>query len=122
MVGTSRAAGQFRATIHVVDGEGRAADYPLLFRVASRLEIKTHELRPGRVGLPYRARLATRGGLMSKTWRVDSGSLPQGIRFDRARGILSGKPTRSGRYRMRFQVTDALGATSTRALVLDVLT
>jgi hypothetical protein len=121
MVGIPRAAGLFRVTIHVADEEGRSAEYRAIFRVAPQLAISTHELRPGKVGLPYRAKLATRGGVVPKTWRVESGPLPRGIRFDRARGTLSGTPTRRGSYRVTFQATDALRATATRTLVIDVL-
>jgi hypothetical protein len=121
MVGTPRAAGRFRATIHVADEEGRTADYPVDFRVASRLAISTHKLLHGRVGLPYRAKLATKGGLVPKRWSVESGLLPRGIRLDRVRGTLSGTPTRSGSYRITFQARDTLGVTAARTLVIGVL-
>ena len=121
IAGTPRTAGRFGATIHVTDGDGRTADRPADFRVAPRLAITTHRLRSGRVGLPYRASLATSGGFAAKEWRIESGALPRGIRFDRARATLSGTPTRAGRYRLTFQVTDAIGATATRSLVIRVL-
>jgi large repetitive protein len=121
IVGTPRTAGRFRATIQVTDGEGRTAGRPVDFRVVPRLAISTHRLPPGRVGRPYRATLATSGGLAPKRWRIADEALPRGLHFDRARGALAGTPTRSGRYRIAFQATDAIGATATRTLVIRVL-
>lgn len=121
IAGTPRTAGRFRATIRVTDGDGRTADHPADFRVAPRLAIRTHRLRSGRVGLPYRASLSISGGFAPKAWRIASGALPRGIRFDRARSTLSGTPTRAGRYRLTFQATDAIGATATRTLVIRIL-
>ncbi len=119
--GTPRTAGPLRATIRLSDDEGRTADYPTVFGVAPRLAISTLKLPPGSVGRPYRAKLATTGGRLPKNWKVKSGPLPRGIRFDRTRGVLSGTPTRPGRYRVTFAATDALEVTSTRTLVIDVL-
>lgn len=121
IAGTPRTAGRFRATIHVTDGEGRSADQPVDFRVARRLAIRTPDFPPGRVGLPYRARLGTTGGFAPTIWKIESGALPRGIRFDRARATLTGIPTRAGRYRLRVRATDAIGAKATRTLVLRIL-
>jgi hypothetical protein len=121
VVGTPRGAGPFRATIRLSDDEGRTAAYPTVFGVASRLAISTLKLRFGKVGRLYRAKLATTGGRLPKKWKVKSGPLPRGIRFDRPRGVLIGTPTRPGRYRVTFEATDALKVASTRTLVIDVL-
>ncbi|HEU0248575.1 MAG TPA: Ig domain-containing protein [Gaiellaceae bacterium] len=120
VAGTPRAAGPFRATIQLEDGEGRTAAFPAVFRVAARLSISTAALRPGKVGRVYRAKLAATGGLVPRRWRAVSGSLPRGIRLDRSRGLVSGTPTRAGRYRVTFEASDRLGVTSTRSLVIDV--
>lgn len=121
VVGKPSAAGSFRAAIRVTDNERRTAEYPTVFGVASRLAISTLELRRGKVGRLYRAKLATMGGLLPKKWKVKRGPLPRGIRFDRALGTLSGTPTRPGRYRVTFEATDTLKVTSTKTLVIDVV-
>lgn len=118
--GTPRAAGLFRATIQLQDSEGRTAVFPAVFRVAPRLSISTAALRSGTVGRAYRARLAATGGLVPRRWTVVTGPLPRGIRLDRARGLLSGKPTRAGRYRVTFEASDKFGAKSTRSLVIAI--
>jgi hypothetical protein len=121
VTGTPRAAGPFRATLRLADTEGRTADYPAVFGVASRLAISTLKLRPGKVGRLYRAKLATTGGIPLKKWKVKSGPLPRGIRLDRTLGVLSGTPTKPGRYRVTFEATDALKVKAVKKLVIEVL-
>ena len=119
--GTPRAAGTFRFTATATDGETRTASYAGVLNVAQRLAISTLRLRPGKVGRLYRAKLATTGGVLPKKWKVTSGPLPRGIRLDRALGVLSGTPTRPGRYRVTFEARDALKVTSTKTFVINVL-
>ena len=119
--GTPTVPGVYRFTTTVTDAEGRAANYPGTIGVAAKLAISTLLLRPAKVGHLYRMTLATTGGLLPKKWKVTSGPLPSGIRFDRTLGVLSGTPTRPGRYRVTFEATDALKVTSTKTLVINVL-
>jgi hypothetical protein len=121
LTGTPRLAGTFRFTAGVADTEGRTASYAGVLNVAQKLAISTLRLRPGKVGRLYRAKLATTGGVLPKKWKVTSGPLPRGIRLDRALGLLSGTPTRPGRYRVTFEARDALKVTSTKTFVIDVL-
>lgn len=121
VVGKPTAAGLFRSTIRLMDTEGRTADYQAVMGVAARLTIATTKLRTGKVGRVYRAKLATTGGVPEKKWKIASGPLPRGIRFDRALGVLSGTPTRPGRYRVTFEVTDTLKVKAVKALVIEVL-
>lgn len=121
IAGRPRAAGSFQALIRVRDDEGRAAEYQALFRVAPRLAIRALELRPGHVGRSYRARLSTTGGIQPTTWAVKSGRLPAGLRLERTAGVLVGRPTRPGRYRVTIEAKDRLGVRSARTLVVDVL-
>jgi hypothetical protein len=119
--GTPRTAGVYRATLHLTDDEGRAFDYAANFGVAARLAVSTLLLKPGKVGKLYRSRVAATGGILPKTWRITAGKLPKGVRFDRKLGLLSGTPTKAGRYRLTFQVTDGLKVVATKTLRIDVL-
>lgn len=121
LAGRTQTAGAYRATLRLTDSEGRTADYAAAFNVASRLAISTQKLRPGRVGRLYRARVATSGGISPKIWKIKRGPLPRGIRFDRTLGVLSGTPTRPGRYRVTFEATDALKVKALTTLVIEVL-
>ena len=112
--GTPRAAGIFRATLRLSDSEGRTLDYAANFGVAARLKVGTLALRPGKVGRLYRSKVTATGGIAPRKWKIAVGPLPKGIRFDRTTGILSGTPTKAGRYRMTFQVTDGLKVVATK--------
>jgi hypothetical protein len=106
--GTPSAAGVFSATVRFTDTEGRTLDYAAHFGIAARLAVSTVALKPGKVGRLYRARLASTGGLPVKKWKVLAGPLPKGLRFDPTLGTLSGTPTKAGKYKVSFQVTDGL--------------
>ena len=82
VAGKSSSAGSFRATLRLTDSEGRTADYAAAFGIASRLAISTAKLRSGKVGRLYRAKLTATGGVLPKKWKVKTGPLPRGIRFD----------------------------------------
>ena len=121
VVGTPRAAGVYRATLRLADSEGRTADYAANFGVAARLAVSTLALRPGKVGRLYRAKVASTGGVLPRKWKIVKGPLPKGIRFDPTLGILSGTPTKPGRYRVTFQVTDGLKVVAKKTLRIDIL-
>ena len=119
--GTPRAAGTSRATVKVTDSEGRSLDYAANFAVAARLKVGTFALSPGKVGRSYRSKVTALGGIAPRKWKITLGPLPKGIRFDRTTGILSGIPTKAGRYRLTFQVTDGLKVVASKRLRIDVL-
>jgi hypothetical protein len=121
LAGRAQTAGTYRATLRLTDTDGRTADYDAGFSVSSRLAISTLKLRSGKVGRLYRAKVATSGGIAPKKWKIKRGPLPRGIRFDRTLGVLSGTPTRPGRYRVTFEATDGLKVTASKTLVIEVL-
>lgn len=121
LAGRTQTAGTYRSTLRLTDNEGRTADYAAGFNVAARLAVVTQKVRTGRVGRLYRAKVATSGGVVPRVWKITRGPLPRGIRFDRTLGVLSGTPTRPGRYRVTFEATDALKVTALKTLVIDVL-
>jgi hypothetical protein len=118
--GRPTAAGVYRFTVSVSDSEGRVVGYAARILVAERLAVATLLLRPGKVGKPYRAKLAVAGGVKPTSWEVLRGPLPKGIRLDRELGILSGVPKKAGTSRILFEATDALGVTATKLLRLKI--
>ncbi len=112
---------RLRATLRLSDNEGRTTDYAANFGVAARLAVSTLALRPGKVGRLYRAKVASTGGVLPRKWKILKGPLPKGVRFDPALGILSGTPTKAGRYRVTFQVTDGLKVVAKKTLRIDIL-
>ena len=119
--GTPRTAGVYQAVLRLSDSEGRTSDYAANFAVAGRLAVDTLLLKAGKVGKVYRSRVTATGGVLPKALRITAGKLPKGIRFDRKLGLLSGTPTKTGRYRLTFQVSDGLKVVAKKTLRIDVL-
>jgi hypothetical protein len=65
--------------------------------------------------------LATVGGTASKLWTISRGRLPGGIHLDRLSGVLAGKATKAGTYRVTVSVRDELNVSGTRTLTFVVL-
>lgn len=118
--GRPTASGKFRVSFEVTDALGTKAAMVTRFSVAPRLRITTTSLESATRRQAYSASLRASGGTKARTWRVASGKLPQGVRLDRATGALAGTARRSGKYRVTFRVTDALGGSATKKIVLTV--
>jgi hypothetical protein len=118
--GTPRAAGVSRFGVTATDGEGRVATFRATINVAAKLAVTRQALPAGKVGKRYKARLKTTGGVAPVGWKVVSGPLPRGIKLDRATGVLAGKPTKAGRYRITVEATDELGVKSSRPFTIVV--
>ena len=76
--------------------------------------------KPARVGKLYRLKLRTTGGVAPVKWKVTKGPLPKGIKLDRATGVLSGKPTKAGKYKITVEATDSLKVKSTTSFTIVV--
>jgi Putative Ig domain len=120
LTGTPTRAGSYAFIASVTDVEGRKANFTARIVVADKLSIATLVLKPAKLGKLYAVKLATLGGVKPASWRVRRGPLPRGIRFDRVLGTLSGTPTKTGRYRVTFEATDALGVVAKRTLTILV--
>jgi hypothetical protein len=70
------------------------------------LQITTSSLPSGELNVPYSAGLTAVGGNPPYKWSV-IGSLPPGLRLDKSRGTISGRPRASGTVTFSVQVTDS---------------
>lgn len=120
--GTPQTAGNFAFAITATDSEGRVANASTALIVAPRLAIKTFRLRFAKLARTYRLKLKTVGGVQPLKWRVVRGKFPLGIRLLSKTGTIAGTPRRIGRFRVRLEARDALGASSRKKLVLLVST
>lgn len=118
--GTPTAAGTFGATLAVTDSLGLTAQVALPLTVAAKLAIATKKLKAAKEDKLYRAKIVTANGVSPKTYKL-RGKVPRGLKFNTRTGVLAGKPTQTGTFRLTFEVTDRLGAKAKTTLVLKVL-
>jgi len=74
---------------------------------APGLALLTTALPAGKAGASYSATLSASGGTPPYTWRVSHGDLPPGLRLNQETGLISGRPTRPGKYEFTITVTDS---------------
>ena len=85
------------------------------------LSITTVSLPGAQVGTPYSVTLAASGGTTPYTWAITSGTLPAGLAFNTATGVISGTPTAtSAGTALSFMVTDAGAPPQTRTATLTL--
>lgn len=121
LAGAPTKAGTYWFTIEARDVRGHVGSHTGTISVAPRLRLRTQQLATARVGRAYRGKLATVGGTASKLWTISRGRLPRGIHLDRLTGVLAGKATRAGVYRVTISVRDELKVSDTRTLTFVVL-
>jgi len=116
ITGVPKRAGSHTLTARVVDATGAGTDVQVRLVVRPRLAIASTRLPGATAGHAYRAQVATRGGVSPFRWSARG--LPGGLKV--TAGMISGKTATSGTFRVTVRVRDALGATSTKTLVLVV--
>jgi hypothetical protein len=118
--GTPSAAGVYTFTATATDSQGRAGTYAGRIVVAAKLVVTKPVAKPARQGKLYRLKLRTTGGVVPLKWKVTKGPLPKGVKLDKATGVISGKPTKAGRYKITVEVTDSLKVKSTQSFTIVV--
>ena len=117
--GTPQSAGRFTFALVATDGDGRTSTAASSLTVAARLAIKTSKLKPATIGVPYRVKLVTSGGVKPLKWTLH-GKLPAGVRFSPKLGTFAGTPTKVGAFNLKVEARDSLGAKSKTTLALTV--
>jgi large repetitive protein len=116
ITGVPKRAGRYTIGAHVVDASGTAKDVQARLVVRPRLAIAATSLT-ATAGRAYRKAIGVRGGVAPLRW---AGVLPGGLKLDAATGTITGTPASAGVFRVRVRVRDALGATSSKTLLLKV--
>ncbi|HEX7165652.1 MAG TPA: putative Ig domain-containing protein [Acidimicrobiales bacterium] len=88
-------------------------------RTERQLSIASRPLPAGHVGRRYATRLRAQGGTAPYLWARVGGRLAPGLRLTPA-GLVTGTPTRVGRYRFVARVVDRAGTVRTRVFVASV--
>ena len=86
------------------------------------LTIATTQLPDGVLNVKYPGvRLAATGGVTPYKWSLPAGSkLPPGLTFNGVTGVVTGKPTKAGKFTFLMKVTDAKKMTDTQSVTLTI--
>jgi len=76
-------------------------------RAQSPLTIITTSLPATTVGSNVQMKIDVTGGVQPLKWRLSGGSLPDGIKLETTKGVLSGTPTEPGTFTFELTVTDS---------------
>lgn len=120
VTGRPTRAGSYPVVVQVTDANGTTSDVEVRLIIRARLAIASKSLPVASAGRAYRAKVAARGGVEGKRWAITRGALPRGLKLGAISGAITGVPTTAASYRLTVRVRDALGAVSTKALVLNV--
>jgi large repetitive protein len=118
LTGVPARSGSFTFTAGIVDANGTTKETQVRLIVRQRLSIAMKSLPAAVAGRAYRAKISSQGGVEGKRWT--SGALPRGLKLGATTGTIAGVPANAGTYRITVRVRDALGAVSTKTLVLRV--
>ena len=111
-------AGTYTIAAQIRDATGAVSTVQVRLVVKPRLAIRSKALRAGSSGRAYRTQVAFRGGVAPFRWTATG--LPSGLKVNAKTGAITGTPRGAGTFRVTVRVRDALGASSTKKLVLTV--
>jgi hypothetical protein len=113
-------------TITATSVSDKTKSSSVILTIPAAPAITTTSLLPASTGLAYSATLAGSGGIPPYTWKLISGTLPTGMSFNPATGVISaaaGTTTATPATSLTFQMTDsgtptALTATAVLSLII----
>lgn len=120
--GTPTQSGNFNFQIKLQDSAGTQVfrSYTLVVSAPAALQILTNSLPNATQNVAYSAPLSATGGTTPYIWDVASGTLPQSLAVDGQ--VIDGNVIDdTGSYSFTIRVTDAVGATVTKALSITVV-
>ncbi len=111
IVGTPAKKGKFTIKVSVSDSSSPSqhATVTVSLNVAAVQKLALSRRTPvgGAVGVPYTAGLGFSGGRAPYTWSVSKGKLPPGLVIDKISGMITGTPTRRGKFALTIKLTDS---------------
>lgn len=118
--GNPTTAGDYTFTITATDSNGLTGSKQYTVKINSALAISTTSLAGATVGIVYSQQQSFSGGTSPYSWSVSAGALPSGLSLATLDGSITGIPTSQGVDNFTVQVTDATGASTTKALSISV--
>ncbi|MFN7933993.1 MAG: putative Ig domain-containing protein [Bryobacteraceae bacterium] len=119
--GTPFVASTPQITVEASDATGARATRSLTLNVLPAVSVQTTgTLTNGVVGTAYSVNLAARGGTTPYRWRIRDGALPDGLQLTAESGLISGTPTRAGRFPATVEVTDAANLSASGEIIINI--
>jgi len=112
--GTPTQPGTFPIVVSVTDSNGCTGTGPIYTLIIScqTITVTNPATTSGAAGTPFSVTFTQTGGIGTITWS-ESGTLPTGLTFHTATGVLDGTPTQGGIFPITVTATDANGCTGT---------
>ena len=111
--GTPTQTGPFPITVKVTDGNGCtgvSATYNLVINCQT-ITVTNPGVTTGTAGTAFSQTFTQAGGIGTTTFSIFSGTLPAGMTFHSATGVLDGTPTQTGSFPLVIRATDSNGCT-----------
>ena len=84
------------------------------------LRVTTEFLLPAQVNVAYQTQCDAAGGIGLYHWRVANGQFPEGLSLSATTGMITGVPTRLGRFSFVIEVQDVTGGMARRELSISI--
>ena len=118
--GNPRVPGQYSFGLRVDDANGQAAGEIFSLEFVDPLNIETSSVKDLLVQSQFNEALLGSGGKSPYTWKIEQGTLPEGISFEED-GVFNGLAENKGFFELTIRLTDASGAFVDRKLPLTVV-
>ena len=111
----------FTLSFQVMDATGVTAQTPTLTLTVgvARLQVTTSGFARAISRNTYNSNVNATGGILTYTWALLSGTMPNGLTLN-SDGSITGMPTTPGLFTFTVQVTDSASSTATATLVINI--
>ena len=106
ITGTPTLTGTFGFTVEVTDDNGDTAQVDCEITITG-MTLACGNPPNGKVGQPYNHQLAVVGGIPPLHFTLTAGALPDGLSLLEPSGIITGTPTRRGRFTFTVHLADS---------------
>jgi hypothetical protein len=120
--GIPSSKGDYVFAVQAEDASGKTAQKEFFWHISDDLSILTAVLPDAAKGVEYKYSLEAKGGIPPYTWRLKSGTLPDGLQFA-SNGTISGKPAKRQTFSFTVEVndSDSPAQTTQQTYIIDVL-